>query len=998
MPALIADLTLGDAIGSLPANYISIGATTYFTARSVDDGTELWKTDGTAAGTQLVRDICASYVSSNPDPLATVGQTLYFAARCEADGERLWRTDGTAAGTVQLSGGFPTIGNAAAVGDLLYFFARDPVTGFDLWKSDGTAGGTVPVADVRPLDDNLALHWLTDVNGTLFFVADDGTHGWELWKSDGTTGGTVMVRDISGAVIGSRPTSLISVGARLFFIADDGNTGSELWTSGGTQAGTVLVKDIYEGVGRGVSSNLVQLNGAVFFVGRDAEHGQELWRSDGSAEGTARVTDLALGAASAFYNIPSQLVAVGNAIYFVGRDALFDVHVYRSDGTAAGTAPILKLGTDQWFSPDVRFLDINGVAHFISGGAIWKTDGTASGTIRLTDFRRLEIGNEEIAAAGEAIVFSGTDASGAVELWSSDGTVGGSALLKDIFLGNNHSNVTTAVSVGGELFFALYTPGNYSFWRTNGTAGGISPIPSTNLQGSYLGSAMAFQGNVYYSVFDDVNDEAILWRITEATGEAARIWSIPSAEPWQEIKNLKVFGEALFFTAHTSHQTSELWKSDGTAGGTVLVRDLGAFSTQNFTDVRGTLYFASGDEESEPFYLWKSDGTAAGTVPLKGGFTEGEDEEGPRQFTAVDGLLYFIAGDPEHGDELWRSDGTPEGTYMVTDINLGGGDGDVSESLVAVGGMLYFGANDGVSGAELWRSDGTAPGTVRVADLVPGGGSSFPGFFTAADGFVYFAATESGYWQKKLWRSDGTAAGTERITDVEVDTDDDEHRYVVINGTLFFASDVPFGAGRLWRSDGTREGTAPVPASATGTVPLSPELFRVVDGRLFFTAEDAAHGRELWVLSPPTGDLDGNFRVDRRDLAILTRNFGIRSGATPEQGDLDGDGKVGLADLAIFRNCYEADQPLPAQSAAANLPATVSDTPPRISAAPNRNAVDAAIVEMTRVSSRTATPLRARRGISGRAVDSPDSVTLLIATDAQRSTATGLRAARSRRA
>src|SRR5215468_9863376 len=99
--------------------------------------------------------------------------------------------------------------------------------------------------------------------------------------------------------------------------------------------------------------------------------------------------------------------------------------------------------------------------------------------------------------------------------------------------------------------------------------------------------------------------------------------------------------------------------------------------------IGATTYFIA-DDGVDGMELWKSDGTLAGTVMVKDIMPGNAITTPPRELTVVAGTLYFDADDGVHGDELWKSDGTPEGTVMVKDIAPGATGGNL-ESLTAFG-------------------------------------------------------------------------------------------------------------------------------------------------------------------------------------------------------------------------------------------------------------------------------------------------------------------------
>src|SRR4051794_40581988 len=162
----------------------------------------------------LVQDVNPTTDQLAPERFKVIGPTAFFGGHT-SDGSdtELWKTDGTKAGTVLVKDIVPGLAgsdpnNLTDVGGRLFFTARAPPAGLELWTSDGTDAGTVRVRDIRPGTADSAPANLTAVGNTLFFTANDGTGGTELWKSGGTDAGTVLVRDLYAGSSSSNPLYL----------------------------------------------------------------------------------------------------------------------------------------------------------------------------------------------------------------------------------------------------------------------------------------------------------------------------------------------------------------------------------------------------------------------------------------------------------------------------------------------------------------------------------------------------------------------------------------------------------------------------------------------------------------------------------------------------------------------------------------------------------------------------------------------------------------------
>ncbi len=364
-------------------------------------------------------------------------------------------------------------------------------------------------------------------------------------------------------------------------------------------------------------------------------------------------------------------------------------------------------------------------------GQLWVSDGTTSGTHLVKAIS--PSGNDDvmyIVAFGDSVMFRANDDVHGLELWISDGTESGTHMVKDINpVDADYSDPVNLYYWNGAVYFAADDGSNgKELWKSDGTESGTVQIKNISADNgnSYPGDFSALGSKLLFTAQDDTYGIE-LWSTDGTLAGTQRVKDInPTGDsyPYQLVKS----GNVMFFMAETGDYGNELWKSDGTEGGTALVADLtpgpqsGNISGNTLTAFNGGVVFRRVDGGTNGSELWKSDGTAEGTVIVKD-INPGADHAVPAGLSVMGSYVYFSANDGIVGTELWRSDGTAAGTELVKDI-YEGGDSDSGANPLWVSGIVsngvhaYFFAEapDGEGGTaqEIWRTDGTTAGTVQI--------------------------------------------------------------------------------------------------------------------------------------------------------------------------------------------------------------------------------------------------------------------------------------------
>jgi ELWxxDGT repeat protein len=686
----------------------------------------------------------------------------------------------------------------------------------------------------------------------VLFSADDGATGREPWRADAASG-AVRVADVRPGVAGSRPTDLVVAGDLAFFTGATSDVdGAQLWATDGTDAGTYPVGDMKGAYGPGSDVRLgptAVIGGTLFFVTAvDDGRGAALWRSDGTEDGTELVADLKPYPCSAEF---PAMVAMGDRLMLVARSPGSDDELWVSDGTTPGTRMVKDIFPGY--------------------------PGGRPGSL---------------AVAGDVLFFAAHDGLHGRELWRSDGTEQGTVLVRDILAPGTFDGVLEyppPIAQGSQVLFAAT---DYTIWTSDGTFDGTSPLGRS----AGLAATWAWEtgGAAAVEAFDVAGaGNGGLWRYDGTT--LAKAVDYGAVAP--RVTAVRELGDALYYTTHApSLNGGQLLRSVTGTTTPLLLRSFSSWYPYpgDGARVRDRLYFSAGDHATGS-ELWVTDGTVAGTVLVK------DVAPGPRSAVFNGGVLgnlgrrvLFAADDGLQGSELWRTDGTPAGTQLVRDIQPGP-DWSGPYGGGRLGGALLFAARD-ASGTELWRSDGTEGGTFRVKDIVPGPGSSWPsGFVRLGDVLLFAASHPDG--DLELWRTDGTELGTWLLADRQPGSGNDGiHPVTVVGDVAYFRVATPNHSFELWVTDGTVAGTRRAAAVGAGGPGGGVKSLENRAGQLFFVANDGVHGHELWALTCGNGVLDALEQCDQGTqngslagccTGLCAIRPGMEEACDPIEGSLD---------------------------------------------------------------------------------------------------------------
>jgi len=383
----------------------------------------------------------------------------------------------------------------------------------------------------------------------------------------------------------------------------------------------------------------------------------------------------------------------------------------------------------------------------ISGSELYISDGTIGGTHILKNINaNFSSHPYDFTAFGKKVIFGADDGIHGYEPWVSDGTANGTFLLKDILTenygSNNGSNPASFTVCNDKVFFLADTWRGRQLFVSDGTPNGTLIVKEVPGATSIGGNFISFKNRIFFNYSDHLYNNNELWWSDGTESGTGVFKDISDAYGGSEPSDFVVFNNKLYFSAYSDSTGREMYVTDGNSENTSLFADINR-------------------------------------KPGEGSY--------PSQFQELDSKLYFTAADSAHGTELWCTDG--DTVFMVKDISAEFG--SLSYSLLQIfNHRLYFNAKLTESSEHtLWTSDGTEKGTFELL-AYDSTQVTEPKSFINWQGNLVFKARRQNTMNTQLWITDGTVLNTNQIFPDSISgwNPIGESEMVLLNNEVFFSA------------------------------------------------------------------------------------------------------------------------------------------------------------------------------------------------------------------
>ncbi len=842
-----------------------LGGVLFFVASDRDAGTNVWRTDGTRAGTRRVPVTASAAGAILSGVVGVLGERMLLLGNAAGDPTASVLYAAAEQGEAVTLGAYrPGFQDPPAILAGRFYFQSCGEVRCEVRSTDGTPEGTAPVAALSGQPAEIHQDLVGTFADRWLLVAE----GPSLVAYDGVTAQVVTLADWADATVypvgpslfllradGLYVSTLAAPRAKLLFqapgIASAGWHGDtfffvplsgRLWSTDGTTVSR-YTGGFFESFS--VVANRLGAIGGTTFLPMPGYYGQALFGVDEASHQVTVIHDICHGASACEEPRLSAVTVAGDQAFLA-----IDRGLWHSDGTSQGTRPLKAL-----IRPDTgSFKALDG--HLVLGARglrgerrLWETDGTLAGTAALSD------GGAAFTVQGPA------EALGAALITAADREPVGQQLWR---IANGR---TTPLTDLRHLATGVYPYAAFPFGGGRLVLGGsldwtgVTPEGITaNLQPEIdfcsagtspcLDVPVAVGGRL---VFQEVGTARL--KSTDGTLAGRRSLFLADADGVGSIvASLGTFRDRAMVLGNWGG----LWTTDGTPAGTRFVTRLppepitgssGLPVVAPFADGAASYLFRRvpdpGDDKLSALELWRTDGTAAGTARLASIPFDKEAAPYPNPELIAGKLFFRVLG------VLWVSDGTAAGTRALPDQPPGG-----TFSLAAGATVLYAGAGYQSPAVPtppqiLWAIDPATLAATRIAAFPSVGPGGPGGSLGDLLGDTLFLQMTNPGGVVRWWRTEGTPESTVRLPDFLATNVQQE--FVTAGARRYFtACEGPHGC-ELWSTDRLGEDTRLVEDLFPGTRSSDPAILAVAGHTLWFAGTEPNVGRELWTLELPAG-------------------------------------------------------------------------------------------------------------------------------------------------
>ena len=825
----------------------------YLAVNDPEFGTELFKTDGLSPAVRMtdINPGSGTSIVIKQETFVKTTNYLFFVA-FNGTNTYLYRTDGTSSGTIQISSTIIAEANknSYVVNDKVIFHGSSTPEGRELFVTDGTPAGTGIIEDYTAGSGNTFGVINKVLNSRLLMFGNFSNQStlYSIEPTINTPYQTILDFNTihTGARISSRGFSQADNGSIYFSVYIPSQDSTEIWKTDGTVFGTN-----YTGIKENKFIDIFSNNGSslVYYKAFDGSINRINTTNNSLFTYTTdvRVTDI-----NNTYTLNDQLYFVGDT---VGSSERF---LYRTQGSL-----IIKIDAngDNFNSP-FNFKEFNSFLYFTAidtlfNREIYRTGGLPSTTKKIIDLNgkpetsSLDVYYFHYSIFDNELFFPATDGSSiGFDLWKTDGTATGTINPIDNNPGTAGSNPyqTQYVSNVNKLFFAsdFNATGQSNIYSVDFDATKIDTFYNDNFVNSLSAIKNTMTGFDNHLLFS-ARDEKI---IPASVNEIPFVSDGNTITPKQIFPNLNVSesptnfvrqvaaGNDIYYMGITDKNNTsrdQIYRINGYQNGYPHNPINNAFVKQNtkifFFNANGKLYY----QQSSDSELGTASANNPGTLLID---LSGTVPSNPRDFHDADDRFFFSAANTVLGDrDIYISDGTASGTYLLKDFNPSGSSFvDRTGNFVKSGNSYYFIANNG-SRDLIYITDGTTANTDSLFAFPSG---TRIDYMQKGVNGVYFAVNQgSGY---EMWYTSGQG-NTAKVTNSPV--------FDTITGITSWGSKYYFSGNETGRSFGIHEiieNTSILsPINKISTVDFDMiEYLSAYNGSLIFTGTEKLYGSELW--------------------------------------------------------------------------------------------------------------------------------------------------------